>query len=300
MQRRLALAPQLLGLIGLPHAFALDHIALHHPFGLGDGIGIHGLGLDQIDGRALQRAGHADLVGLAGKNHRIEGADRHKLGPHRRAAIDGDRDFLARMALAHDVALAARHHVDRGILLIVAERHAVHRDGVAAAGHPGRPDQVAARAEYARAILVGMHDDGQDIGDALDIAGRDHRLLHRRLGALDMVGGDRVAVGVENLVLDILIFTDAEQPGGALRRGVEVGIHAGVGIVLDILRHQRLGAVESLGDGGHLDHRVDFVGYRMDLVAEPIECCPQAFQRLNAPRLSAVRCFAHFRVTPYR
>ncbi len=139
MQRRLALAPQLLGLVGLPHALALDHIALHHPFGLGDGIGIHGLGLDQIDGRALQRAGHADLVGLAGKNHRIEGADRHKLGPHRRAAIDGDRDFLARMALAHDVALAARHHVDRGILLIVAERHAVHRDGVAAAGTQGGP-----------------------------------------------------------------------------------------------------------------------------------------------------------------
>ncbi len=43
------------------------------------------------------------------------------------------------MALAHDIALAARHHVDRGILLIVAERHAVHRDGVAAAGTQGGP-----------------------------------------------------------------------------------------------------------------------------------------------------------------
>ena len=126
MQRRFALAAELFGLIGLPHPFALDHIPLQHPFRLGDGIGVHRLGFDQIDGRSLKRAGHADLVGLAGKDHRIERADRHQLSAYGRATIDRDRDFLARMALAHHIALAARHHVDRGILLIVAKRHAVH------------------------------------------------------------------------------------------------------------------------------------------------------------------------------
>ena len=126
MQWRFALAAELFGLIGLPHPFALDHITLQHPFRLGDGIGVHRLGLDQVDGRALKRAGHADLIGLAGKDHRIERADRHQLGANGRAAIDGDRNFLAGMALAHHIALAAGHHVDRSVLLILAERHAVH------------------------------------------------------------------------------------------------------------------------------------------------------------------------------
>lgn len=130
---------------------------------------------------------------------------------------------------------------------------------------------MAAGAENSPAILIGVENDGEDVGYLVDITGGYDGFMHRRVGALDIIGRQRVAIGIENFVFDIFIFRHAKQLRRTFLRGVKIGIHVGVGIVLNIIRHQRLGAVKGFGDGGHLEERINLIFIIVDFIAQPIE-----------------------------
>ena len=65
---------------------------------------------------------------------------------------------------------------------------------------------MAAGAENSPAILIGVENDGEDVGYLVDITGGDDGFMRRRAGALDKIGRQRVAIGIENFVFNIFII----------------------------------------------------------------------------------------------
>ena len=47
---------------------------------------------------------------------------------------------------------------------------------------------MAAGAENSPAILIGVENDGEDVGYLVDITGGDDGFMHRRVCALDIIG----------------------------------------------------------------------------------------------------------------
>ena len=178
MEVEAALDAGILRFLGLEAPIARIDVAFEHELAIGERHGIHRARLDEAHGRALHRAGDADLVAAHGQDGIIEARAGKQRACRRHAEAHGDRHRLLRLVVFVDDLphVGAGRDLKRADIA-PAEIHAVVAE-VGAAIEFRSGDAAYARAHCELGLVGGVPD-------------RHHVLVHifRRLDHVLLAGG---------------------------------------------------------------------------------------------------------------
>ncbi len=281
MEVETALNARLFRFRRLVSAVARIDIAFEDDFAVGNGIGVDGAGLDHADGRALNRAGHADLVAALRQDHVVEtGAGEQRAG-RRQAEAHGDRHRLVVLVVLGDDLPHVRAGRDLERAHIApAEVHAVVAEVRPAVEILAR-DHAVAGADRVFRLEFGVADGDDvliDVGRVLD----DH-FLARGLVLADLDRRQRVLERVGELARAVDVVLPAEHLVDDVHVAEQVGHDPVVGPALDVVEQDGTTAVQVLLDRRDLQIRV-YLDVGLDQVAfglEPLERAPKVHDQLG-------------------
>ena len=251
MEREFALPVGRLGLGRLIPLVAREEVALQDQFAVRDRPRVDRPGLDDPDGKALDRARRAQFVAAPRQDHVVEAAPGDERGRRGEAEAHRQRNGpLVVIVLGDDLP-----HVGAGRRLERADVppagvHAVVADVAPAVEIRADDDAVAAADRPLRLEL--RVPDRHHVPVDLEVVG-DDLLLAGRLTRRHLHGGNRMGERVGQPARSVRRAVPAKHPVEDVHVGEQVGDGPRVGIALHVLEQQRVAPVQLLLHAGHLE-----------------------------------------------